>query len=117
VAAFAEARAAEMGLPPERLKETLEQYSRKDVHSFLAATEATWTGDYTATLPSINVPTLVTCGERDVIAPPALSQVIADGIPGAQYHLVPDAGHVANADNPHAFNTLLREFLSAAPVG
>jgi 3-oxoadipate enol-lactonase/4-carboxymuconolactone decarboxylase len=117
MAAFAQARAAKMGLPPERLKETLEQYSGKDLNSFLAATEATWTGDYTAVLASIAVPTLVTCGERDVIAPPALSQIIADGISGAQYHLVPDAGHVANADNPAAFNALLREFLSAERVG
>lgn len=117
MAAFAQARAAKMGLPPERLKETLAQYSCKDLNSFLAATEATWTGDYSDMLSTIDVPTLVTCGERDVIAPPALSQVIADGIPGSLYQVVSDAGHVANADNPRVFNTLLREFLSAAPVG
>lgn len=111
MAAFAQARAAKMGLPPERLRETLEQYSRKEVRSFLAATEATWTGDYTAMLPTIHVPTLVTCGERDTIAPPALSRIIADGISGARYELVADAGHVANADNPAAFNEMMRAFL------
>lgn len=117
MAAFAQARAAKMGLPPERLKETLEQYSRKELASFLAATDATWTGNYTALLPTIDVPALVTCGERDVIAPPELSRAIADGIPGALYELVPDAGHVSNADNPTAFNALLRAFLSEALVG
>ncbi len=116
MAAFAQARAAKMGLPPARLEETLEQYSRKELVSFLAATEATWTGDYTTILPAIDVPVLVTCGERDGIAPPALSRAIADGIPGSLYEIVPEAGHVANADNPSAFNSLLGAFLSEAVV-
>jgi pimeloyl-ACP methyl ester carboxylesterase len=117
MATFATARAAKLGLPPDRMKETLEQMACKDLNSYLAATEATWTGDYTAMLSTITVPALVCCGERDAIAPPELSKVIANGIPDALYHLVPNAGHVANADNPSAFNAMLREFLSAAPVG
>lgn len=117
MAAFAQARAAKMGLPPERLKETLEQYSRKELNSFLAATEATWTGNYLSLLPTITVPALVTCGERDVIAPPALSQIIANGIPDSRYELVPDAGHVANADNPRVFNDMTRAFLSVGRFG
>ena len=67
--AFARARAAKLGLAPERTAETIEQMSRKDVNSYLAATEATWTGDYREILPSIFVPVLVTCGERDAVAP------------------------------------------------
>lgn len=111
--AFAQQRAAKMGLPPERLSETLEQMACKQVPSYLAATDATWTGDYSETLPMIDVPVLVTCGERDVIAPPELSQTIANGIPGVQFSLVPNAGHVANADNAPAFNTMLASFLDS----
>ena len=111
--AFAQMRAAKLGLPPERLAETVDQMACKEIPSYLAATEATWTGDYSATLPMINVPVLVTCGERDTVAPPELSQQIAEGITGSQFELVPNAGHVANADNAPAFNTMLASFLDS----
>ncbi len=112
--AFARERVAKLGLPPERRAQTLEQMSCKDVESYLAATDATWTGDYRRTLPHITVPVLVACGERDAVAPPELSRDIAGAIAGARLAFVPDAGHVANADNPAAFNGLLRELLAGA---
>ena len=111
MAAFAQARAAKLGLPPERTRETVDQMSVKSVESYLASTEATWTGDYTGLLHEIDVPVLVACGERDAIAPPALSEAIASGIPNARLAIVPNAGHVANADNPAVFNELVESFL------
>jgi 3-oxoadipate enol-lactonase len=54
---------------------------------------------------------LVICGERDTVAPPSFSEEIANGIPGARLQVLPNAGHVTNADDPHAFNQLLRSFL------
>ncbi|MBV8118019.1 MAG: alpha/beta fold hydrolase, partial [Candidatus Eremiobacteraeota bacterium] len=114
---FARARAAKMGLPPARTRETIEQMACKNVDSYLAATEATWTGDYVDVLPTIDVPVFVTCGERDTIAPLALSQQIASSIPGARLAVLEDAGHVANADNPAAFDRVLDSFVSeAVPV-
>jgi len=109
--AFAEQRATKLGLSPERLGETIDQMAAKSVPCYLAATQATWTGDYRAMLASIDVPALVACGEHDAVAPHALSQEIAAGIADAQLEVVPSAGHVANADNASAFNDLLRSFL------
>jgi 3-oxoadipate enol-lactonase len=109
--AFGQLRAAKLGLPPERLRETIEQFACKSVECFLAATRATWTGDYRDLLPSIDVPVLVACGEHDVVAPQSLAEEIATAIPGAGLATIRDAGHVANADNPAVFNGLLREFL------
>ena len=43
--AFAQLRAAKLGLPPDRMHETIEQMACKSVASYLAATKATWTGD------------------------------------------------------------------------
>lgn len=114
--AFADLRAAKLGLPPERHRETVEQMACKSVASYLAATDATWTGDYTSVLPSIDVPVLVAHGERDSVAPAELSQSIASSIPGAELVTVPDAGHVANADNPAFFNDMLARFLRRAAV-
>jgi 3-oxoadipate enol-lactonase len=112
--AFAELRAARLGLPPERYRETVEQMACKSIPCYRASTAATWTGDYRGVLPTIAVPVLVLCGERDSIAPAELSHDIAGGIPGAQFAVVENAGHVANADAPERFNELLREFLGVA---
>jgi 3-oxoadipate enol-lactonase len=110
---FAHERAAKLGLPPHRAAETIAQMACKSVESYLASTEATWTGDYRSMLGGITVPTLVLVGERDAIAPLALSQEIAAAIPGARLEIIPDAGHVSNADAPDRFNAMLREFLEA----
>jgi len=112
--AFAQARIQKIlppGSPQMRIDETIEQMAQKSPASYIAATQATWTGDYRADLPAIDVPTLVTCGELDPIAPVALSQEIASGIAGALLTIIPHAGHVANADAPRAFNDSLVPFL------
>ncbi len=108
---FGERRAAKLGLPPGRLGETVEQMACKSVQCYVASTQATWTGDYRDVLPQIRVPTLVAHGENDAVAPGSLSEEIAAAIPNAKLATIPDAGHVANADNAPAFNALLREFL------
>lgn len=110
--AFGELRAAKLGLPPQRLSVTVEQMACKSVPCYEAATQATWTGDYRDVLATIDVPVLVLCGERDVVAPRELSEEIARGIRNARLEIVANAGHVSNADEPEAFNALLREFLA-----
>jgi 3-oxoadipate enol-lactonase len=108
---FGERRARKLGLPPERLHETIEQFACKSIECFAAATLATWTGDYLDLLPSIDVPALVAYGQRDAVAPQPLAQEIAAGIRGCELVMIPDAGHVANADQPAAFDALLRSFV------
>jgi 3-oxoadipate enol-lactonase len=112
--AFGELRAARLGLRPARLRETVEQYACKSVDCFLAATQATWTGDYRDLLPTIGAPVLVAYGEHDSVAPRALSEEIASSVPGARLAMIVGAGHVANADDPAAFNRLLSDFLRRA---
>jgi len=74
--------------------------------------------DQTDLLPSITVPTLVVVGESDAIVPLDVAEVMAKAIPGARLEVVPDAGHVANLENPEVFNRALTEFLAAlAPTG
>ncbi|HTA39075.1 MAG TPA: alpha/beta fold hydrolase [Candidatus Acidoferrales bacterium] len=116
MATFGAVRAAKLGLPPDRTRVTIDQMACKSIPCYLASTEATWTGDYRGVLPTISVPVLVSRGERDVVATRELSDEITAGIPGARYVEIPEAGHVANADNPQAFNRELRAFLSELPV-
>lgn len=56
-------------------------------------------------------PTLVLCGDRDRVNL-GLSRKLAEALPDARFSVVPDAGHVANLDNPEAFNSLLCAFLA-----
>lgn len=66
-------------------------------------------------LPRIAVPTLVVVGEEDEITPPEESARMAREIPGAQLVVIPEAGHLASAERPEAFNVALRDFLRNLP--
>jgi pimeloyl-ACP methyl ester carboxylesterase len=109
---FAQSRARKLGMPAgQRTDETISQMACKSVDSYIAATRATWTGDFRPFLGTITVPTLVVYGENDTVAPAALSEEIARGIPGARLEALAGAGHVTNADAPERFNEILRSFL------
>ncbi len=63
-------------------------------------------------LSKITAPTAVLVGSRDKITPLPLSEAMRSRIPGAELHIIPDAGHFANAENPAAFNERLLSFLT-----
>jgi pimeloyl-ACP methyl ester carboxylesterase len=64
-------------------------------------------------LPQIMVPTLVITGDEDEIIPVEESRRMAGAIPGATLVIVPRAGHLANLEQPDAFNAALSTFLAA----
>jgi len=61
-------------------------------------------------LGNIRVPTLIVVGENDT---PFLgaAQYMARIIPGAEYVIIPNAGHSANLDNVEVFNQTVLDFL------
>lgn len=67
--------------------------------------------DSTSLLPTVAVPALVVVGEEDVLTPPALSTAMVERLPNAQLVVVPKAGHLANLEQPDAFNAALLRFL------
>jgi len=56
-------------------------------------------------------PVLVLVGMDDVLTPPAKARAIADLVPGAELVELPGAGHLANLEQPAAFNAALARFL------
>jgi pimeloyl-ACP methyl ester carboxylesterase len=70
--------------------------------------------DSTPYLGQIQVPTLVVTGADDTIIPPAESDALARGIPGAQLRVIPNAGHLVAFERPNEFNQALREWLTRA---
>lgn len=67
--------------------------------------------DVTSLLPSLDVPTLVICGEEDAITPAEGMQKMAAAIPGAQYVAIAGAGHMAPLEDPAAVNAAIDSFL------
>ena len=67
--------------------------------------------DTTESLASIKVPTLILVGEHDKVTPPTDSEAMSDRIPGAEFHRVPEAGHLSSLENPGFFNAKLLGFL------
>jgi pimeloyl-ACP methyl ester carboxylesterase len=63
-------------------------------------------------LHRIAVPTLVLWGESDRIVRPDYGRAFQQAIPGAQFQLVPAAGHYPNLERPDAFVTSVTAFLS-----
>lgn len=67
--------------------------------------------DYTADLPRIHARTLVIAGGKDAGTPPAMSEAIANRIPGARLAVIPGAAHLSAVESPAEFNALVRDFL------
>lgn len=64
-------------------------------------------------LGNIAVPCLLITGAEDTNAPPAMMAKMAAKIVGAQFVMLPGVGHLANMEDPLAFNHCLREFLTS----
>lgn len=63
-------------------------------------------------LGRVGVPTLVLVGEEDTLKPPAHAAALAWAIPGAQFLMVPGAGHALCLERPAEFNTAILGFLA-----
>jgi 3-oxoadipate enol-lactonase len=70
--------------------------------------------DSTPTLREVRVPTLVVCGEEDVLTPPAESEALHAGIAGSRLERIPRAGHLSALEDAGAFDAALLRFLTTA---
>lgn len=66
-------------------------------------------------LSDIHCPTQVIVGEEDAATPPADARLMAERIPGARLAVIPNAGHLANLEQPDRFNEILEQFLLELP--
>lgn len=69
--------------------------------------------DTTPFLPAISCPTLILCGEHDVLTPPAESESMHRLIKDSIYHVISNAAHLSNFENPATFNEKLIPFLKS----
>ena len=62
-------------------------------------------------LAKITVPTLVVCGDEDLLTPPSDSEALHAGIGGSRLVILPGAGHLSNLEAPGAFSNALNAFI------
>lgn len=63
-------------------------------------------------LHKIGCPTLVICGEDDLLKPVKFSRIIAQHIANSEFVVIPDCGHVTIFEKPNVLNTLLTGFIA-----
>jgi pimeloyl-ACP methyl ester carboxylesterase len=61
----------------------------------------------------ITTPTLVLCGEHDLICPPAQMEELARKVPGAKLHVFKDCAHVAPVEQSGEFCRVVTDYLSS----
>lgn len=65
-----------------------------------------------STLNEINIPTLILCGREDKVTPLGQSEFMNAVIKGSILHVIDNAGHVSNLEQPQEFNKHLLNFLT-----
>jgi pimeloyl-ACP methyl ester carboxylesterase len=83
-----------------------------DDRVFARQAEACMAHDALERLDAITAPTLVVCGEGDILTPPHLSRQLAARIKGSRLVLLPNAGHLVAAELAPRFNRLVNRFLA-----
>jgi proline iminopeptidase len=66
--------------------------------------------EYVDRLSTINVPTLINCGDHDECAP-SLSEEMHEKIPGSKLVIFPQSGHMTFVDQPDLFMKAIVDFL------
>ncbi len=95
----------------ERFRRTIDPLSKREIIAILAAIPS---GLHYEPGYRIACPIAIAHGAQDglgKIKPLAVEWAARDGAPPP--YAIPDAGHLANMDNPQAFNRLLMDFLAA----
>lgn len=115
--ALAEQRAPMLLAPetPERVRrDVIDTMAAIDPESYRVGAQAVWLADQRGRAAQIRVPTLVLVGDLDPVTPPALSEELAELIPGARMDVIAGASHLANLDRPDEFNRRVEAFISEA---
>jgi pimeloyl-ACP methyl ester carboxylesterase len=66
-----------------------------------------------SSLGRISTPTMILCGREDTVTPLMQSIHMRASIEGALLHVIDQAGHVSNLEQPDEFNDHLRSFLKS----
>jgi len=98
---------------PDLVQEVTAMILRQHVQGIVGALHAMRERpDSTPLLGQIRVPVLVIAGDDDPIAPAEGMEEMARAIPGAQFVLIPDSGHLSPLEQPKAVSAAIKAFLA-----
>ena len=100
---------------PEVVKKIADLIQGTPVPGYVGCCQAIARLNTTARLKEIKHPVLAIAGEQDAAAPG--TRYIGENVPGARLVMLAGAAHIANIEQPEAFNRALREFLSSPASG
>ena len=85
---------------------------RTDAAGYVACCHAVSAVDWLDQLSQLRCPALIIAGAQDVGAPVAMSQAMAERIPGAELLVFDEASHLSVAEQPTLFAQALQRFLA-----
>ena len=86
---------------------------RTPAAGYIAACKVLSRADRTEATAALRMPALVIAGDSDGSSPAELVKATAELIPGAEFHVLPNAGHLPCVETPAAYAALLSPFLRA----
>ena len=99
---------------PQLIDAVREVMSRADPRAVAAALRGMAArSDMTARLTEIQTPTLVVCGESDVISPASEMRTMAEALGQSTFVSIPCAGHLSPLEQPATVNRAILEFLGS----
>lgn len=100
------------GLDADLFAEAARSFSDLEVNALIATLHAMEQHDASDILPEVDVPTLVIGGDRDPFTSRSALERLVNGIRGAEYLLLPGAGHFALLDHAQHVNLRIDKLLS-----
>ena len=100
-------------VPQEMMSLAVEQMSKNSPHVLHGDFTACDRFDMMEEVKGIQNPTLVICGDQDILTPATYSHYLAEKIPGAQLEIIEGAGHMAMLERPNQFNIKLEAFFDS----
>jgi 3-oxoadipate enol-lactonase len=98
---------------PDKVSEYMPYFARHRAPPYMIGWQALAAACFArrGSLARVRAPTLVLHGGQDTMTPVANARILADGIPGADLHVEPDAGHAVPLEHPKATARLLTEWV------
>lgn len=87
------------------------ELKRADVNSLGKVFRKTVSFDQTKILPSINIPTLLICGEYDLDVPVRIAKEMQTLIPKSKLQIIDQVGHNLHQENSYLFYGIIKNFL------
>lgn len=93
------------------LKNTYSDIKQLDLDQAMLYYPVMFAADISDLLPRIGVATLVMVGDRDPTVPSEQAHLIAARVPGAEFAVLPGAGHLLSVERPTEYSRILHSWL------